>query len=215
MKVHNCIQGSKEWLSLRAGVPTASEFHRLVSPTWKIRTGDGPTTFLCEKLVEAFTGAPLPQTGGFGAMEQGTILEGEALPWFELEYGPLERVGFCTTDDGRIGCSPDALFGDDSGVEMKAPQAQTHVGYLMAGELPSDYSAQVHGAMLVTGRPTWRFVSYRRGFPPLVLVVRRDEKIQAVLREALNGFIKIFDTELERLKSIAGPCAAQNSAASI
>ena len=203
MIIHDVQQGCGEWLSLRAGIPTASEFHRLVSPTWKIRTGDGPTTFLCEKLAEAFTGAPLPQTGGFGALEQGTLLEEEGIPWFELEYGPVQRVGFCTTDDKRIGCSPDALFGDDSGVEMKCPQAQTHVSYLLAGDLPSDYSAQVHGAMLVTGRPSWRFVSYRRGFPPLVLIVKRDEAIQKVLREALDAFLERFDAGLARLKGMA------------
>lgn len=203
MIIHDVKQGSAEWLSLRAGIPTASEFHRLVTPKWKIKTGDGPETFLHEKLAEAYTGSPLPQTGGFGALEQGTILEEEAIPWFELEYGPVQRVGFCTTDDKRVGCSPDALVGEDSGLELKCPQAQTHVGYLLMGICPEEYLAQVHGAMLVTGRASWQFVSYRRGFPALRLMIRRDEAIQDVLRQALDGFLKRFDAGLSRLKEIS------------
>ena len=52
MKVHDVSQGSLEWLQLRAGVPTASEFDSLVSPTWEIRKGDMPRTYLHKKLAE-------------------------------------------------------------------------------------------------------------------------------------------------------------------
>jgi hypothetical protein len=207
MQIHEVKQHSEAWFKLRSAMPTASEFHRLVTPKWKIRTGDGPQTYLCEKLAESYTGMPLPQTGGFGALEQGTILEEEAVPWYELEHGPVKRVGFITTDDQRIGCSPDGLLLDENevlagGIEIKCPQAQTHVSYLLEGTLPDDYAAQVHGSMLVTGADCWKFLSYRRGFPPLLLTIKRDEEIQKVLREALSAFLKRFDVELARLKAL-------------
>lgn len=199
MKIHDCIQGSSQWLKLRAGIPTASEFNRLVTPKWAIKKGDGPQTFLCEKLAEKWTGAPLPQVGGFGALEQGTILEEEALPFFELTTGrEIKRVGFITTDDGRIGCSPDGLL-DGGGIEIKCPAAHTHVSYLLDGVVPDEYMAQVHGAMLVTGAESWEFMSYRRNFPPLHVTVKRDEEIQSVLKLALNTFFERFDAAMEKL----------------
>ena len=41
MKIHDCTQGSLAWLELRAGLPTASEMDALVSPTFKVKKGDG------------------------------------------------------------------------------------------------------------------------------------------------------------------------------
>ncbi len=202
MIIHDVLQGSPQWLKLRAGIPTASEFHRLVTPKWKIKTGDGPHTFMCEKLAEKWTGMPLPQASGFGALEQGTILEEEALPYFTLTTGrEIRRVGFITTDDGRIGCSPDGLL-DGGGIEIKCAQAQTHVSYLLDGVVPDDYLAQVHGAMLVTGADYWEFLSYRRNFPPLHVTVGRDPDIQKVLRAALDLFLENFDKALARLEGV-------------
>ena len=209
MKIHTCTQGSVEWFKLRAGIPTASEFHRLVSPKWKIRTGDGPHTFMCEKLAEKWTGMPLPQMQGFGALEQGTIIEEEARPYFELTTGrEIQQVGFITTDDGRIGCSPDGIFADGGGIEIKAPQAHTHVGYLLENAVPEDYLAQVHGSMLVTGAQSWEFLSYRRNFPPLHVTVRRDEQIQTILREALELHLAAFDAAYEKLAATEGSTPA-------
>ncbi len=207
MKIHDCVQGSAEWLTLRAGVVTASELHRLVTPKFKIKTGDGPHTYMCEKLAEAWTGMPLPQTQSFGALEQGTILEEEALPFYELTTGrTIQRVGFITRDDGRVGCSPDGLLSTDplleswnSGIEIKCPQAQTHVGYLLEDDVPEEYLTQVHGCMLVTGYSEWQFMSYRRGFPPLLLTVKRDEEIQKVLTTAIALFLESFDAAMKTL----------------
>ena len=53
--------------------------------------------------------------------------------------------------------------------------------------------------MFVTGRKWWKFLSYRRGFPPLVLEIERDEKIQAVLAEALAQFLAKFDAEMANM----------------
>lgn len=202
MKLHNVQQGTPEWLELRLGLPTASEFHNLITPLWKTKTGEGPNTYLCRKIVEKVCRHIDEDFGGGFAMEQGFILEHEAIPWFEFAHDvAVERVGFCTTDDGRVGCSPDGLIGEDGGIEMKCPLPHTHLKYLLAGTLPADYAAQVHGSMYVTGRPWWMFVSYSRKFPALVIKVERDEKIQAAIHEALTGFLKSFDTQMAKLAS--------------
>lgn len=206
MIIHtSCQQGSLEWLALRAGVVTASEFDNIVSPgKWEVRTGETPKTYLATKLAERWLGSPLP--GGMTIeMEAGQIREEEAIPWFEFSKGmQIDRVAFVTTDDGKIGCSPDGLIGETSGVEIKCPLAHTHVKYLMAGTVPNDYLCQVHGAMLVTGRTTWQFVSYRRRFPALIVRVERDERICAMLKEALDTFNAKLDAAFDRLCELNG-----------
>ena len=204
MKIHPAAQGSTEWAQARAGIPTTSEFDSLVTPKFKIRDSAMSETYLAKKLAEAWLGGPLLSFNTLD-MDFGKILEDEAKPWYSLEFEvDIQSVGLVTTDDGKIGCSPDGLIGDDSGIEIKCPEAHTHVKYLLAGEVPEEYLAQVHGALYVTGRSSWRFLSYRRGFPKLVVQVNRDEKIIAVLDDALGLFLQKFEVGYQRLVDING-----------
>jgi hypothetical protein len=203
MIVHPETQGSLEWGMRRCGIPTASEFDNLVTPQFEIRKGEMPKTYLYKKLAEAWMGAPMLGVNSFDT-EMGSILEDEAKPWYELEYGvSIQRVGFITTDDGKCGCSPDGMIGD-VGVEIKCPAPHTHVGYLVKGALPKEYAAQVHGSMFVTGASTWKFVSYRRHFPALVIEVQRDHEIQSAIRQAISEFSMAFDFEMKHLEELNG-----------
>lgn len=197
-------QGSAEWLQARCAIPTASEFDNLLTPEFKLRTGQMPANYLSRKLAEWWLQWP-EQSGGSWAMEQGHFLEPDAIRDFEFfNDTTIDRVGFCTTDDGKVGCSPDGLLGDDSGIEIKCPSAATHVSYLLAGTVPKDYLAQIHGSMWVTGRPVWKFLSYRRHFPPLLVTVERDEEIQKAISWALEAFLAAFDERKERLIALNG-----------
>lgn len=204
MKVHKVEQGSLEWQLARCGLPTASEFDQLVSPTFEIRKGDMPRTYLHKKLAEWWQGGPLLEYNTFD-MDQGTLLEEAAKPNFTVETDlEIQNVGFVTTDDGRIGCSPDGLLPNNSGVEIKCPRIETHVGYLLRSGLPSGYAHQVHGSMFVTGFKLWHFYSYRRRLPSLHIVVERDEKVLAVIQEALEMFLNAFEVGQKRLCEING-----------
>lgn len=205
MKIHREFgQRSLEWMQARAGKPTASEFDALLTPKFEVRKGQMPQTYLAKKVAEAWLGGPLAGFNTFD-MDQGNILEEEALPWYELEFGAkVDRVGLCTTDDERVACSPDGLLGDSCGLEVKCPEVHTHVGYLLAGVLPPDYAAQVHGSMFVTGMSEWKFLSYCRRFPPLLLTVERDEAIQQSIADALGAFLERFDAAMKRLTEING-----------
>lgn len=193
MKIIECEQGSVEWALARAGIPTASEFDNLVTPKWKIRDGQMPMTYLYKKLAEKWTGGPLVSFNTVD-MDIGHILEEEARPRFQFDTGlETQMVGFITTDDGRVGCSPDGLVGEQGGVEIKCPEIHTHIKYLVGGEVPDEYAAQVQGSMFVTGRPWWYFFSYRRNMEPLCLKVERDEKAMAAIEEALDEYYEHFD----------------------
>lgn len=201
MKIHPCEQNTLEWLNLHLGIPTASGLDNLITPTGEIRKGEMPKTYLFKKVAESWRGRPLLDLNTFST-EQGMIIEEEARPFFELETNQkVRQVGFITTDDGKFGCSPDGLLCEDNGIEIKCPAAHTHVKYLVNGELPPEYAPQVHGSMFVTGFPKWTFLSYNRGFPPLILEIKRDETIIAAIAEALGEFHFKFEDAKSRLKS--------------
>lgn len=196
------VQGSAQWLALRAGIVTASVMSELVTP--KKRKIAKANSLLYRLLAERFLGRPLDQVNIGWAGDQGKILEDEAIPRFELDTGLItERVGFITTDDGKIGCSPDALV-EGGGVEAKCCLPQTHVEFLLGNKVPDEHFGQVQGGLLVTGLPVWWFVSYCRGFPPLIVKVDRDEAYLAVLSEAIRLFNQRLDAAYSTLVAFNG-----------
>lgn len=197
-------QGSVEWMIARSGIPTASEFDQIVTADGELRKGEMPRSYLAKKLAEWWQGGPLLGFNVFDA-DQGRILEEEAKPWYTLETGQeITNVGFITTDDGRIGSSPDGLLGQNCGIEFKCPRPETHVKYLLDGSLPRDYSPQVYGSLYVTGFESWKFVAYRRHFPPLIIRVERDPKIIESISESLAIWLAKFDSAKQRLIEING-----------
>lgn len=198
MKVYDVEQNTLAWLNLHIGIPTAAGLDNLLTPEFEQRTGEMPRTFVYKKLAESWRGKPLVNLGTF-SVEQGMILEEEALPFFTLETGKqVERVGFITTDDGKFGCSPDGVVGE-TGLEIKCPEAWTHTKYLLNGVLPKEYAPQVHGGLYATGFKSWTFMSYRRGFPPLILKVERDETIIAKIAKAVERFHADFNFAKDKM----------------
>lgn len=206
MKIHNCEQLSKEWMELHVGIPTASGLDNLLTPEFELRKGETPKTYVYRKVAEAWRGKPEIDTNASSfRMDQGLILESEAIPYYELTTGrKITRVGFITTDDGRFGCSPDGIVHDghpkrDSdwdrsfGIEIKCPAPHTHVKYLSEGVIPKEYRAQVYGGMFATGFSKWIFMSYCRGFPPLILEVGHDPKAESMITVAIGTFHTAFN----------------------
>ena len=211
MKIHIAFeQGSLDWFNARAGKVTASEMDSLVTPLGKVKTGDGPRTYLMKKVAESWTGSALPQANAWD-LDQGQFLEEYARPAFTLETGlDVKQVGFIESDDGFCGCSPDGLFSDDdryevnTGIEIKCPHLETHIRYLLDGVLPDDYVLQVQGSLYVTGFKKWVFYSFRRKMPSFKLEVLPDPKIQDAIKTALKSFKEQYDAALKRLTEING-----------
>jgi YqaJ-like viral recombinase domain len=211
------------WLSARLGKVTASEIENLITNKGEVKKGEGPKTFLAEKLAESWQGAPLDSFQSF-AMGQGVVLEEKAIPYASLMYDlEIAQVGFIETNDGRAGCSPDGIMFKDegitlnkevptvlisqagwSGLEIKCPELKTHVKYLLSGELPAQYMPQVQFSMWVTGCETWHFMSYNRTLPAFHVIVERDEEFQDAISEALALFYPQFDKGMKRLEEING-----------
>ena len=213
MKIHDVEQQSREWMQLHIGIPTASGLDNLLTPEFELRKGETPKTYVYRKLAEAWRGKPAIDLGGSSfAMEQGLILESEAIPFWELTTGrKITRVGFITTDDGRFGCSPDGLLvtdvhirsnPDECGIEIKCPAPHTHVKYLSEGVIPKEYRAQVYGSMFATGFKKWVFMSYCRGFPPLILEAHYDPQAHVAIANAITAFHTSFGIARKQIERI-------------
>lgn len=204
MNTYDFKQYSPEWWAIRRGLPTASEAHRIVTPA-KGELSKSADAFAYELLAQPYD----PQYGvmdGYvsDAMKNGSLMEPEARACYEFQRNAkVHQVGFCTTDDGRAGCSPDALIGNDGGLECKSPAPKTHIEYLMNGGLPVEYKPQVHWSMIVTGRNWWDFMSYTRGLPSLIVRVEADEYTEKV-RAAMLDFLDKLDTMRAKLRAMVG-----------
>lgn len=192
-------QMTPEWWEIRRGVPSASRFSKIITPkTGKLSAQ--ADTLIAELIAERFRRGPVePDRPINRAMEHGIATEDQARSWYAFDRNvELTQVGFCKTDDERFGCSPDSLVGEDGVLELKCPQVETHVGYVMEGCLPDEYKAQVHGHLIVTGRAWCDFVSYvtdQADLEPFVVRVTPDDftdKLRAALDEFHNRYSEIL-----------------------
>ena len=112
----------------------------------------------------------------------------------------MQRVGFILTDDGRVGCSPDGLVGEDGGLELKCPSPAKHVSYLLdEQELVDEYTHQVQGCLYVTGRAWWDLMSYYPGMEPVIVRVEPNAEYQKALGNALATFLADLDAAKAKL----------------
>lgn len=199
MKIIRCEHGSDAWHAARLGIPTASQFHRLITPGGKPSAqADG---YLYELVAGRLLGHPV-STEAVGWMERGVITEAEAVAYYEMQAGrDTERVGFVATDDGRTGCSPDRLVGPDGLLELKCPSAAVHVGYLLEADAPK-YRAQIQGQLWITGRQWVDFLSYCPELPPALVRYERDEKYIEALAEAVADFSLRLDEAHAKLLAL-------------
>ena len=200
---HDCVQGSPAWHALRLGLPTASAFGRIVTPTGKpSASAEG---YLHELLAERLLGYPI-SAESTDFMERGKALEEQAVAYFEMETGlDTEAVGFCTTDDGRAGCSPDRLVGSDAGLEVKCPAPATHVGYMLDGGIADRYRPQVQGSLWVTGLQRWHTLSFHPDLPPALAVMERDDDYITALSKAVTEFCSRLEEAHARLAAPTRP----------
>lgn len=193
MIVHDVLQGTTAWLALRAGIPTASDFDRIVTP--KGKPSAQAEKYMFALLAERIMGHPRIQAVS-SWQARGSQLEAEAVAYYEgVREQDTSLVGFITNDARTIGASPDRLVGDDGLLEIKVPAEHTHVSYLLTRGVDAEYYPQVQGQLWVTGRAWLDIMSYHPEMPPALIRVERDDSFIRVLSAAVTT----FSQELERL----------------
>lgn len=209
-KIYMVAQGSVDWLTLRLGIPTASEFDSIITPAGKPSASARKymARLLAERLLNKPLGADLQM---IEHVEEGKRLEADAVKAFEDEEGfdpglhrDTREIGFITTGDDRWGASLDRAFLGGI-LEVKAPSPQIHMLYHIDG-FGKEYKVQVQGQLLVAthdglevlGAIRW---SYNPKFPPVKTVTPPDPGFIAMLRSALREFSDELDEHERRLRA--------------
>jgi putative phage-type endonuclease len=198
MKVHSCMQGTSEWLELRAGIPTASQFDLILTKSGK--PSQSAERYLYTLLAERLMGHPIDEHVSLW-MHRGSQLEKEAITFYELQRdSETEPVGFITNDKGTIGASPDRLVGEDGLLEVKCPKEYIHVAYMLqSGGAYGEYRVQVQGQMWITGRQWVDVLSYHPELPWALHRIERDDEFIEKLGSAVIAFSSVLENQWEDL----------------
>lgn len=197
---HDVKQGEDDWHALRLGIPTGSQFSRIVTPTGKL--SESRHKLMSELIAERCIGQAA-ESFTSAAMERGQGMEGEAVAHYAAKrrMDPV-KVGFVTNVARTVGVSPDRLLGDEELLEVKCPKPENHMAYLLSTvdavkrkSVAQEYKPQVQGQLWLTGRKRCVTLSYCPGFPSAVLESERDDKYIELLAKEIN----FFSVELERI----------------
>jgi hypothetical protein len=202
MKLHRHTQGSAEWYAARLGKPTASQFHRIVTPTGKPSTQARNYMYklIFETLLRESTD---DQLGNLQWVQRGTEMEPKAAAQYAFETDTeLEDGGFVTDNNERMGASPDRLIkGKNEALEIKCPAGWTQIGYLIDGP-GNDYRPQVQGQLLIGEFDAVHFYAYHPQCPSVHLVSRPDAAYQRIMRQLLRDFLEQLDSGLDKARRL-------------
>ena len=199
MILHEVEQGSDEWFLMRGSIPTASSFDKIITTTGA--ASQQAKTYM-NKLLANWLCPNVANDEFYGEwMARGHELEDEARLCYEFQRdSEVFLAGFCTTDDGSVGCSPDGLIGNEGGLEIKCPSPGAHTGYLIDDHLPTKYFCQVQGNLFVTGRKWWDFISYHPEIDPFIVRVYPEPDFQASLKTRLDKFVNAMQAKQQILR---------------
>jgi len=204
VRIHNFPQGSREWLAARIGIPTASNFHKILTPKteqYSIQAREYAYRLIAETLLNE----SLDSLFTTEHMERGKELEPQAVALYEFEQDiSTEPIGFITTDDGRIGCSPDRVVTVGRplyrAVEVKCPAPFTHLKWYFEG-FGADYRPQVQGQCYVGEFEEVDRYSFHPRMMPIHDRSARDEPYIKKLADALERFADEKDEMLARVRA--------------
>ncbi len=185
MLIHECEQRSDEWWSLRIGIPTSSEFNKLL--TSKGEPSKSAENYALTLAGEVYANqGEIDKWGGNEYTARGTALEDKAVEYYEfLNDVQVERVGFITDDEKRMGYSPDGMVNPDGLIEVKCLKAENHIKAILFhkrnGRCPANYVMQPQGGMMITGRAWCDLIFYHPLLPFLVIRQEPDGDLHRAL----------------------------------
>lgn len=200
MKIHQVKQGSPEWDALRLGIPTGSQFDRLVTPGKKASGEKTSEKYMFELLSERMTGMDATNFQSKW-MERGQTMEIDAVRFYELQRGmDSEPVGFITNDAQTIGVSPDRFVETAGLMEIKCPSPGVHVSYLLGSGSPyEEYRVQIQGQLWLSGRQWCDVVSYNPLMPMALVRIPRDQAFIDVMEPLIEAFSAKLEAKAQEL----------------
>jgi hypothetical protein len=196
---HDVAQYSEAHDRLRLGIPTSSNFHKIITPQGKPskQWREYACVLVAERILQQkieFYNSP--------AMARGLIVEAEAADWYEFDQNvTVQRIGLITDDKHTTGCSPDRLVGDEGLLEIKAPLPQTQVEYWISGEISERFRPQLQGQLYVSQRSWVDILCWHDVLPKLVVRVEPDENFIAALERELQIFNYFVERVMEKIRA--------------
>jgi hypothetical protein len=199
LQIIDCEQNSPDWYAARMGIPTASEFKKIVAVNKDAKDKKTRTEYMRKLAGEVLTGVPMDSYTN-DHMERGKVQEEDARDLYAMiTKADIRRVGFIR--NGNTGCSPDSLIGGDGGLEIKTALPHIQIERLERGELPAEHRLQVQGNLWLAERQWWDFVSFCPKLPMFTIRVQRDEQCIAELSAAVNTFNAELNDLIARIRS--------------
>ena len=188
-------QRSDEWFAARCGSLGASQIEAAIAR----KKGGGASASrwnLKRKLVaERLSGV---QEDGFknAAMQWGIDHEDEARMAYSVHTGVLVKDTGLWTHPTLKGthASPDGILEDGNLLEIKCPNTNTHLDYILKGQIDRRYLLQMQWQMECVDAHYCDFVSYDPRVPPkLQLWTQRIERDETWLKEIFDEVARFLD----------------------
>ena len=190
MIIFDIEQRSEAWFEARAGRVTGTRFKLLMAKettkTYQDLIYDMAAEIITGKIESGYVSE---------AMQAGIDTEPIARDEYVITTETkVVDAGFVIPDEDNkyhdwIGVSPDGLIGKDGLLEIKCPMPKTHLKYITAGKLPTEYRYQVQGQMFVTACKYCDFMSYSEGMQPFIIRVYPDKDLFAEFEKRLDALI--------------------------
>lgn len=219
MKIHNCQQGSTEWIISRLFRLTASNAAKFFTTKGVL----SDSIAMREKVDNLIAGYMLGQLVQSGAVilpaddrelqelishytgdsfkgnlhtRRGHECEPLAIAALQKRIGAeITSVGMVVHDNYFVSCSPDGLVMDGeeiiAGAEVKAPSLGNYYGQIRDGGLPSQYKLQVHLSMAICEVDKWHYGAFFKG-EPIHYVRAEREKLTDTLAKSIDEFAIIY-----------------------
>lgn len=194
-KFHDVEQNTDDWMALRLGKPTASNFGCFMANYGKA-FGEPAKRYALQIALERLTGKKAEHGFSNDHMERGHEQEPIAkMLYAEEHFADVLNGGFF--DCGDYGDSPDGRVGESGLIEVKSVIASTHYDTIQRGSYDPAYKWQLVGHLDCTGREWVDFVSYCSDFPSgsqlCVYRLHREEceDERAMLRDRRAQFLEL------------------------
>jgi len=197
MIIHNCDQGTHEWLQLRLGKITGTRLKKMLAKD--------NLALLDELIAEEETGLSDDDDFVSEEMQRGIDLEPLAIQEYcnvtghEVDHPCLIQ----SSEWPILMMSPDGYIGKTGAVEIKCPKTKTHIKYIRQGKIPNDYKEQIWAYFMVNPDLQWLdFVSYDPRLtkkPIWILHITRDQ-VQNDVSDAL-WHLGSFITKLDNYRN--------------
>lgn len=204
IEIFDVPQNSPEWWAAKRGLPSASDFATVMA---KGRDGGSSVTrkTLLYKLAGEILTEEVRDSFSNAHTDRGHEWEDEIRRDYAFATDlPVVQVGFVR--NGRKGCSPDALVGDNGILEIKTALNHILIEKALRNTFPAEHVAQCQGNLWITERE-WIDL-WMAAHPRLPLFQKRayaDEVYHHKLAKAVDLFNEELDEIVAKIRAYDDP----------